>query len=93
MGIFFSDRKPRVTKDEWKKKVRNGLFGRGLKEKEINYVEGLFSSDMSESEARQGGIQEGEIDNHIAWLKANPHLHTLNSEQISIVEEELKKRL
>ncbi len=93
MGIFFDDQKPRVTKDEWHKKVRNALFGRGLKEKQINYIEGLFSSDMNEKEYHQSGIQEEEIDNHIAWLKANPHLHTLSPEQINLVEEELKKRL
>ena len=93
MGIFFSNKKPRVSKEEWNKKVRNALFGRGLKEKEIDFIEGLFSGDMHEEREEERGIQAAEIDERVKWLKANSNLHTLTPEQISIVEQELKKRL
>lgn len=93
MGIFFNNKKPRVTQEEWNKKVRNALFGRGLKQKEIDYIEGLFSGDMHEEREMERGIQESEIENRIAWLRANTRLHTLNNEQVDIVEQELKEKL
>jgi len=92
MGIFFNNRKPRVSKDEWKK-VRNSLSIRGLKLKEIDYIEGLFSGDMNELRESDRGIQEEEIIQRIEWLRKNTNLHTLSEDQIQILEEELRERL
>lgn len=92
MGIFFGDSKPKVSKDEFKK-IRNALYGRGLSSKEINEVEKIFHGDLHESSFSDVGISDSEIDRGITWLKSHMSSHTFSPEQISIIEEELRKKL
>ena len=49
MGIFFDDIKPRVSVEEWKKKVRNILSAHDFTTKEIDLLQGLFQGDMYET--------------------------------------------
>lgn len=93
MGLFFDDPKPRVTQKEWREKIRSRLVDRGLEKKEVDYVEGIFHGDMEESDPKHIGIQAEEIERGIVWLKSNRQSHTLNDNQIVIVEEELRKFL
>ena len=93
MGIFFDDNKPKVTDDEWRKQVRYALSGRGLNEREINFVEMIFYGDFHEKRYEDKGLQADEIERGIKMLKEKRNLHTLTDKQISIVEEELMKKL
>jgi len=94
MGFFdFGNSKPRVTKDEFKKKVRNTLYSKGFTEKELNQLEGFLGGDMQESLQREQGIDASEIDRAISWLRANPKLHTFSPEQINEIDAELRKYL
>lgn len=93
MGIFFDDKKPKITKEEWKIKVRTRLYDQGIEVKEIDFVEGLFYGDMHEEGEKEKGIQIEEIAQRIKWLKENSSLHTLSNSQIEALEKELLKLL
>ena len=93
MGIFFDDIKPRVSVEEWKKKVRNILSAHDFTTKEIDFVQGLFQGDMYETNPKEMGLQADEIERGVSWLKQNKKLHSLSDEQITALDEELKKFL
>ncbi len=96
MGIFdFGNSKPRVSPEEFRKKVRLELYQKGLNEKQLDQVEGLFSGALTETRpSGQGaGIQSQDVDHVISWLRTHPHDHTFSPEKIDEIEVELKKYL
>jgi hypothetical protein len=92
MGIFFDDPKPKLSKEEFQK-AKNALSSYGFSEKEIDFVEGLFASDLHGTRDSNKGIQMEEIENNIKWLRSNLSSHALSKDQIVILERELKERL
>lgn len=91
MGIFFDDRKPSVSSEEFRKYVRNGLASHNFTHKEIEFVEGFFHGDMNEDVSREKGVDAKELERGIVWLRTHPREHSLSSEQINILEIEMKK--
>lgn len=89
---FFSDSKPRVTKDEFIK-VRSELVSHGFTTKELNELEEIFRGDMYEEREMDAGIDEFEIDNAISWMRNHTDIHHMSPEKINIIETKLKERL
>ena len=94
MGIFdFDNSKPRVTSDEFHKKVRNELYTKGFTHKELDQLEGIFGGDMNEGQHREKGIDASEIDRGVKWLRDNQHSHTFSEKQIDEIDAHMKKHL
>lgn len=89
---FFSSPKPRVRKEEFKD-VRNELHSHGFDRKQIDRVEEIFRADMNESRYEEKGIQAGEVDRGIDWMRKNIRKHNISERKIDIIEKSLKKRL
>ncbi|MFA6445639.1 MAG: hypothetical protein WCW14_00095 [Candidatus Paceibacterota bacterium] len=92
MGFFFSDSKPHVGKDEWRK-VRNDLSACGFEHKRIDRVEEIFRGDLYELQNSQKGIDTNEIDAAIAWMRAHMSEHPFSKEKIATIERVLRKYL
>ncbi len=93
MGLFGPTPPPRVTPEEFKKKVVSQLYVHGFSQKERNEVEELFAGDMYEDKEVDIGIDAGELARKVEWLKANPGKHVLSAEKISALEAVLKEYL
>jgi response regulator of citrate/malate metabolism len=92
MGIFFSNTKPRITKEEFQK-VRSSLSANGFSARELDEVEEIFRGDMDEERDFDKGIDEKEIEKAIAWMKENENIHKISQSKIDILERELRERL
>ncbi|MFA6227111.1 MAG: hypothetical protein WC631_01345 [Candidatus Paceibacterota bacterium] len=92
MGFFSDDTKPRVTKEEFQK-VRGSLSANGFTLKEINRVEEIFRGDMYEEREKDKGVDEFELQNTIAWMRANMSKHNLSEPKIAILEREMIERI
>ena len=97
MGFFndiFGTQKPRVTDKEFKK-VRGDLANQGFSKIQRDRIEAIFKPDLYETptEAHKKGLEEGEINARIQWLRENKSKHNFSDHQIDEVEADLKKRL
>lgn len=90
--MFFDSPKPRVSADEYKK-ARSTLSARGFNAEDLNDVDQLFQADLNESSERERGIDRGELEKGIAWLRKNIGHHRLSSQQIDILEEVMGKKI
>ena len=93
MGFFFdTDTKPKVTPEKFKK-VRTALSENGFTTKEIDRVEEIFHGEMYEERQKDIGVDEFELKNTIAWMRANMGKHNLSESKIAIVESEMEKKM
>lgn len=90
--MFFDSPKPRVSHDEYKK-VRSTLSARGFNAEDLNDVDQLFHADLDESSDRERGIDRGELEKGIVWLRNNIGHHRLSAQKIAILENALKGKL
>jgi len=93
--IFFGGTaKPRVTDKEFKK-VRSDMANQGFSKIQRDRAEAIFKPDMYEKNtpAHGHGLEKGEIDARIKWLRENKSKHNFNDHQIAEMETDLKKRL
>ena len=86
--------KPRVTDKEFKK-VRADMMNQGFNKKQRDRAESIFKPDLYETPtyAHKKGLEKGEIDARIKWMRENKSKHTFNDHQIDEIEANLKKRL
>jgi len=91
MGLFGSSKKS-VSKTEFKD-VRQSLSSKNFSDQQIRDVVMIFRADLNEPESSQYGIDSGEIDRGIAWMKKNMSFHSVSNEKVDILEEVLKKNL
>ncbi len=92
--LFGGPSKPRVNEKEFRQ-VRGDLMSKGFSRLKRDKVESIFSGDLYErpTSTRPTGIQEDEIQDRIAWMRANKSKHGLNDHEINEVEQSLRKRL
>ncbi len=94
--LFFGSgsSKPRVTTKEFKK-VRGDLMGQGFSKIQRDRVEAIFKPDLYETPttAHKRGLEEGEIDARLKWMRENHSKHNFTDSQIDKMEADLKKRL
>jgi len=91
MGLFGPTPPPRVTPDEYQRKVVPQLYARGFTQKERDEVALLFEADLDEQRTEDVGIDADELHRRIEWLKAHIGHHLLSAEKIGILEEILKE--
>jgi len=91
MGLFF-DSKPRVSKDEFKKKVLPALSSE-LSHREIKHLEGLFEGDMHEPGRWEKGVDKKEIEGKMKWLRGNKRYHSFSDQEIDKIEDVMKRHL
>jgi hypothetical protein len=89
MGFFGGDDK--ITHHEFRKALFH-LKEKGFSETQIEQVVSTFRGDLDE-EGSGSGISKEELRNGINWLKEHREGHHLDTHQIEIVEEVLKKYL
>jgi len=92
MGLFSSD-KPRVSTLEFKNKVRPALSAKGFTHKELEQLEGLLVGSLYEARDEEKGIDSGEVEQIVGWLRANASHHTFSPKQIDEIEATLRKHL
>ncbi len=97
MGFFndvFGTPKPRVTDKEFKK-VRSTMANQGFSKIQRDKVEAIFKPDLYEkpTDAHKRGLEAGEIDARIKWLRENKSKHNFSDHQIGEIETDLKNRL
>ncbi len=90
---FFGDSKPKVTKQEFRQKVRGSLYSKGFSHKELDQLEGFLGGDLHEAAEHDKGIDAKEIDRSVEWLRANKHNHTFSDKQIDAIDTELRRHL
>lgn len=92
MGLFSFGGSGKISREEFKKalwKLReSGMFSNH----EIDEVENVFRGDLSES-GSSAGISKEEMKKGIEYLKKNHGNHHLSSEEISKLEEILRRYL
>ena len=92
MGLFSSDTKPRVTREEWKK-VRSTLYyTHNFPAALLDRLEEDMRGDMFEEYERDNGVDAFELDKLVAFLreKSVPK-GIISSEKVDIFEAEMKK--
>jgi len=97
MGFFdniFGTPKPRVTDKEFKK-VRGEMLNQGFSKIQRDRVEAIFKPDLLETptKAHKKGLEEGEIDARIKWMRENKSKHNFSDHKIDEIESDLKERL
>jgi len=80
MGFFGSSGK--ISKSEFSK-VCSKLRSRGLSRDNVDDVKKIFGGEITREGAERG----------IRWLREHPSSHHLSPQHISVLNEELKKRL
>ncbi len=93
-GWFGGSNKPRVTDKEFKK-VRGEMMNQGFSKLQRDRAEAIFKPDLYETPttAHKRGLEEGEIDARIRWMRENKSKHNFSNNQIDKIEADLKKRL
>lgn len=91
---FGGSTKPRVTDKEFKK-VRGEMVEQGFSKKQRDRAEAIFKPDLYETPtpSHKKGLEVGEIDARIKWLRENKSKHSFSDHQIDEMEADLKKRL
>jgi hypothetical protein len=92
--LFGGSSKPRVTEKEYKK-VKGDLYAEGFSKRERNKVDEIFKADYYEkpTDAHPRGLEKGEIEARIKWMRENKSKHNLSDKDIDAVEASLTKRL
>ena len=83
--------RPRVSKLEFQK-VRNELAYHNFTELQRDKVEQIFRGDQEE-EGDFAGVDARELENGVAWMRANKSKHGFSDSQIELIETEMKKYL
>ena len=89
---FFSDSKPKITEEEFKK-IRAHLYNTGFTSEQLDKIEGIFRGDMYEDNESDNGIDEKELVRAIKWMREHMDIHNISEQKIDILEEEMKKAL
>ena len=84
--------KPHVSKLEFEKVIQ-ALVSHNFTQVERNRVRELFVGDMTEAGYQQSGIDKGEIETKIKWLREHKSQHTFSDDQITILESKLLEYL
>jgi len=92
MGFFGTTNEPHVSKREFHD-LRSRLFSKGFTEEELDRVTMIFRADLNEPEETQAGIDSGEIERGIAWMRFHEHIHHISTKKIALLAEEIKKAL
>ena len=71
------------------------MMNQGFSKIKRDKMEAIFKPDLYEkpTDAHRKGLEEGEINARIQWLKENKSKHTFSDSQIEKIEEDFKKRL
>lgn len=93
-GIFGGSNKPRVTAKEFKK-VRGEMMNQGFNKLQRDRMEAIFKPDLYEKPtvAHKKGLEAGEIDARVKWLRENKSKHKFSDHQIDEIESDFKERL
>ncbi len=86
----FHDSKPHVGKLEYKQ-ARGALYSQGFTKLELSEIDMLFTGDFEKSGTPQYGIDAKELDEKIAWLRANPSKHHMEMDKIEKLEATMRK--
>lgn len=89
---FFSDNKPKVTKDEFKK-VCTDLYYKGWNHKELDLLRSFFDSSLNESREAEIGLDAAEILQGVTQLREHDEVYHINEQKLKALEEVLKKYL
>ena len=87
---FFSNTPKRIRAEEMKE-IMLRLHGK-LDDAERNDVEKLFRADLYEP-GIEAGITQAEFDAAMSWLRSNMSKHTLEEDDIMLVEQYCKEHL
>lgn len=90
MGLFGPTPPPRITPEEFKKKVLSQLYVHGFTQRERDEVEKILHADMFEDRTEDIGIDAKELDRQIQWLKSNTGRHLLSAEKIDALDQVLR---
>jgi len=90
MGIFGPNPPPRVTPREFERKVLPQLYANSFSTRERNEVEKIFQADLDEERDIEIGIDSGELERRVQWLRGNLGKHELSEEKIEKLEEILR---
>ena len=83
--------KPRISREEFKR-FRQSLVVHNFSERERDRIEEIFRGDLDES-GDFSGIDAGELERGIKYLREHKSSHNFSDEQIDLVEKELRERL
>ena len=72
---------------------RSRLYNHGFDRVDVDKVAMIFRADLDEAEETQKGIDAGEIERGIAWMRKNEKLHGISSSKIDALEKILKEKL
>jgi len=92
MGIFFSDSKPKVTKDEFKK-VCTDLFYKDWSHKDLELLKSFFDASLNEIKDSDRGLDSDEIVQGLKNLREHEGVYRLSEKKIDALEEVFKKYL
>jgi hypothetical protein len=92
MGIFFSDSKPKVTRDEFKK-VCNDLYYKDWTHKDLELLKSFFDSSINETKESDRGLDANEIMQGIKNLREHEGVYRLSEKKIDALQEVLNKYL
>ncbi len=92
--LFGGSSKPRVTAKEYKK-VKGEMFADGFSKRQREKVDQIFASDynMPSTDSHPRGLEKGEIEARIKWMRDNKSKHGFSDEKINEIEENFTKRL
>ena len=94
MGIFFSDPNPKVTKDEYNKKIKPELRHEHFSEADMRDVDKILAGNWEESEGhRYSGINKKEMERTIKYLEEHRSKHSLSDDQIKTLKEAMEKKM
>jgi hypothetical protein len=92
MGIFFSDSKPKVTKEEFKK-VCTDLYYKEWSHKDLELLKSFFDSSLNEVRESDRGLDANEIIQGVKNLREHEGVYRLSERKVEALEEVLKKYL
>jgi hypothetical protein len=92
--LFGGSSKPRVTQKEYKK-AKSEMYTEGLSRRDRSKVDEIFAPDfnMHPTSTHPKGLEKGEIEARIKWMRENKSKHGLSDKEISEVENSLTGRL
>lgn len=88
---LFGDSGKKVTRQEFRELVLPRLQERGLSNDDIHYVRSVLDAALNER-GLQEGITKEEVDEFVKTVHEN-HPDFFSSENLRIVEEELRRKL
>ncbi len=89
---FFSDDKPKVTRDEFQK-VCSSLYNRDWNEREVKMLRSFFEASIKETRDEDRGLDVNEVMQGVKTLRDNEEVYHLSEKKLSTLEELLKKYL